>query len=57
MLTAETKQKVKEHAQAMLELLGLRQGHLEVHVHKGDVKEVTTVDKSLKFEKQTGAHE
>ena len=50
MLNPETKQKVKEHGQALLNLLGLKHGHLELHVHQGDLKEVTTVDKSLKFE-------
>ena len=52
MLKPETKQKVKEHAQAMVDLLDLKQGHLEVHCHKGQAKDVVVVDKSIKLDKE-----
>lgn len=53
MLKPDQKTRVHRLAEEMAATMGLQQGHLEVHVHKGEVKEITTVDKSLKFGKET----
>lgn len=49
-LRPETKQKVQEHAQAMVELLGLEQGHVELHCDRGRPTRLHITDKSVKFE-------
>jgi hypothetical protein len=42
--------RVRELCGELVRLLGLRKGHVEIHCHDGDPKQVHIMDKSLKFE-------
>jgi len=46
----DDKTRVRELCGELVRILGLRQGHVEIHCHKGDPKQVHVMDKSLKFE-------
>lgn len=48
-MSPETKRVVRDLAAKLASLMGLRQGHLEIHVHKGEPKSIITVDKSCKL--------
>jgi hypothetical protein len=39
-------------AEELVKLSGLRQGHLEIHVHDGEVTAMPKIDKSIKFKKK-----
>lgn len=47
-----TKSRIRDLCGELVRLLGLRQGHVEIHCHAGDPKHVQVVDrsKSMKFE-------
>lgn len=48
---------LQEHSERIAKLLGVRQGSVEIHCHKGSPKQVHVHDKSIKFgdDKQNGA--
>jgi hypothetical protein len=51
MTVSETiKSELKDACTRIVKLLGLRQGSIEVHCHKGEPKQVHVHDKSIKFE-------
>jgi hypothetical protein len=41
--------RVRELCGELVRLLGLRKGHVEIHCHDGDPKQVHIIDKSLTF--------
>jgi len=41
---------LREHCRQVVKLTGLRQGHVEIHCHDGEPKNLHICDKSIKFE-------
>ena len=50
MVEEGTKSRIRDLCGELVRLLGLRQGHVEIHCHAGAPKQVHVMDKSLKFE-------
>ena len=44
------KSELKDLCHRIAKLLGVRQGSVEIHYHKGEPKQVHVHDKSIKFE-------
>ena len=49
MITETITAELEDICHRISELLGLRQGSVEIHYHKGEPKEVHRHDKSIKF--------
>jgi len=49
MITETIVTELEDICRRISELLGLRQGSVEIHYHKGEPKEVHRHDKSIKF--------
>lgn len=51
-MSEETLNRMQNLAEELVKLAGLRQGHLEIHVHDGEVMTMPKIDKSIKFHKK-----
>ena len=49
MLKTEHKPQVKQLCRALATAFELVQGHIEIHIHQGEPRQVHVMDKSLKY--------
>lgn len=54
MLTEAEKYRLQQICQKLARMVHLEQGNVEIHCHRGLVRQVKVLDTSIKFEYETG---
>lgn len=51
-MSEETTNRIRDLADELLRLCGIRQGHIEIHAFNGEPDHIDLIDKSIKFKKK-----